>query len=199
MNFNLRFSLIILVIMAEMSCVSAKIVNVSPEATIPTVQDFRTIDASTKVTCSDPLSSAHEDVAAALNEERVFQSVIVTTSEALLPDAELMVSPKIIADSHFRAETGKAVFRGLLFGLADGAFADRYDYTVILWVSLEKGPRIIGEYEAVSKYYAQQPENKNAPQASETRRLAWEHALKLLVSKIKADRANIIAGLELNN
>jgi hypothetical protein len=185
--------------MAEMSCVSAKIVNVSPEATIPPLQDFKTIAASIKVTCSDPLSSAHEDVAAALTEERVFQSVIVTTSEALFPDAELMVSPKIIDDSHFGAESGKAVFRGLLLGLADGAFADRYDYTVTLWASLEKGPRIIGEYEAVGKYYAQQPENRNAPQASETRRLAWEHALKLLVSKIKADRENIVSGLELND
>lgn len=198
-NIFLRSIVLVAAIVAAMGCVSAKMVNVSPESTIPTIPDFRTIDATIKATCSDSLSSANEDVATALNQEIVFRSVVAFSSKDTLSesDVELFVTPKIIEDDHHGEEMGKAVFRGLTFGLADSAVADKYEYTVTLIVTLRRGSRVFATYEACGKYYAEQPENKKRAQASEARKLAWEHALKLLVAKVKADRENIVAGLKL--
>jgi hypothetical protein len=184
--------------MAAMGCVSEKMVNVSPESTLPITKGFKTIDANVKVTCSDPLSSANEDVANSLEKEKVFRSV-QASSKAILSgsDVELLVTPEVIEDTHGGAEMGKAVFRGCLHGSADGAFANNYDYTVVLKTEMKKRLTVVGAYEATGKYSAQKPENSDKAQASEARRLAWEHALKLLIAKIKADRENIIVGLRL--
>ena len=144
---------LIAVFIAVVSCASTEMLNVSPEKVIPIVADFETIDASIKVTCSDPFISANEDVANYLDKEEVFRSVAAISSKDTLSasDVELLVAPKIIEDSHDRAEMGKAVFRGLLLGIADGAFADEYDYTVVLKAILKKGPRIIGTYKATGE------------------------------------------------
>jgi len=194
MNPFLRLIALVAIIMVGMGCVSTRMANVSPESTIPTVLDFKTIDATIKVTCSDPLSSANEDVAAALDKEEVFRSVMVFSSKDTLSESglELFVLPEIIEEDYYREEMGKAVLRGLTLGLADKAFADKYEYTVTLKATLKRGSKVFATYEATGKYYAEQPENRKKAQASEARELAWEHALKLLVAKIKKDRENIV-------
>ena len=194
MNLALRLTILIAAIITVMCCASVEMVNMSPESTIPTIPDFKTIYATIKVTCSDPLSSANEDVANYLNKERVFHSVVALSSKDSLTesDVELFVIHKTIEDDHHSEEMGKAVLRGLMLGLANGSVADKYEYTVTLKATLKKGLKVFTTYEATGKYYAQQPENRKKAQGSEVRKLAWEHALKLLVMKIKKDRNNIV-------
>lgn len=194
MYFTLRLIIIVSAIVTVVCCASVKIVNMSPEINISTIPDFKTIYATIKVTCSDPLSSANEDVANYLNKERVFHSVVALSSKDSLTesDVELSVTPKIIEDDHFGEEMGKAVFSGLTLGLASMAVADKYEYTVILNATLKKGLKVFAIYKATGKYYAQQPENRKKAQGSEVRKLAWEHTLKLLAMKIKKDRNNIV-------
>lgn len=175
-------------------CASIEIVNMSPESTIPSIPDFKTINAAIRVTCSDPLISANEDVANFLNRENVFGSVIASSSKNTLSvsDLELFVVPKIIEDYHFSERMGKAVLRGLTFGLADKTVTDSYKYTVILKVILKKGATILSTYEAIGKYYAQWPVNSKEAQTQEARAWAWEHAIMLLTGKIKRDRNKIV-------
>jgi hypothetical protein len=185
------------VLIVVMGCVSPKMVNMSPENTIPHIPDFETIDATVCVRCSDPLSSTNEDMANALEEEAVFRSVIAIPSgdDVSENNLELLVVPEIIEETFDSDEMVKAVFRGLLLSLADGAFADKYEYTVTLKATMKRGKKILGTYEATGKYSAQQPANKRTAQASEVRKLAWEHVLKLIITKIKEDRKNIVSSL----
>jgi len=198
MNIRLRFMIFVGVLIVVMGCASVNMVNMSPENTIPDIPDFETIDATVYVRCSDPLSSTNEDVANALEDEAVFRSVIAISSGDDLSEnnLELLVIPEIIEEDFHSDEMGKAVLRGLLLSLADGAFADKYEYTVTLKATMKRGKKILGTYEATGKYYAQQPENKKTAQASEVRKLAWEHVLKLIIAKIKEDRKNIVNSLK---
>ncbi len=84
----------------------------------------------------------------------------------------------------------------MLLGLADGAFLDRYDYSVTIVAVLRRGSHSIGTYEATGKYRCEVPENEpGAGRESEARTLAWEHALGLLAAKMKADRNTIVQRL----
>ena len=75
MNLTVRLIGLIAVFIAVVSCASTEMLNMSPEKVIPIVADFETIDASIKVTCSDPFISANGDVANYLDKEEVFCSV----------------------------------------------------------------------------------------------------------------------------
>lgn len=188
---NIRMLSFLLITVAFVGCASTKMINISPEKVMPTVT--QTINAEVKVRCSDPLSSANDDVANFLEKEGVFRSAVAISENDNISesDIELYVIPNITENDYFGEKMGKAVARGLLLGLADQAFAEKYDYEVHLKVILKKESIPIKTYESIGKYHAEQPESKKSSQASEARKLAWEHALKLLAAKIKEDQRNI--------
>ena len=192
MTINLRILCFLIVTIAMLGCSSTKIVNISPQKEVPTVTDFHTIDASVKVRCSDPLSWANEDVADSLEKEGVFRKVIAIRPTHILSesDIELYVEAIISENNYIAEKMGKAVVRGMLLRLADQAFNDKYDYEVHLKVILRKGA-MTRSYDSIGKYYVEQPVNKKSGKTSEARKLAWEHALKLLTAKIMDDHRNI--------
>ena len=92
MYFTLRLIIIVSAIVTVVCCASVKIVNMSPEINISTIPDFMTIYATIKVTCSDPLSSANEDVANYLNKERVFHPVVALSTKDSLTESDVELS-----------------------------------------------------------------------------------------------------------
>jgi hypothetical protein len=153
------------------------------------VAAFRTIPGSVKVRGTDPLLQAPDRVAARLAGDEVFAEVVVVSSAHSVAedDLELLVDVTVEDDSHFPAELVKAVFRGLLLSLADGAFADKYDDQVTLDATLRRGDLEFGDYRAIASCHAQEPENADTALESAARAQAWDHALALLSAEIRMD------------
>ncbi len=87
---------------------SARVINVSRELTIPTAADFSLIRAKILVTCEDPLSIAHEDVAAKLTENVFIQATARSNPEDVSDtDVELLVNARIVERSHHAEEMGE--------------------------------------------------------------------------------------------
>lgn len=181
---------------------SARMVNLSRVTAIPSVADFSVIRASILVTCEDPFSTVHEDVAKKLTEDQVFLVASAPSTKGTVSNvnARLFVEAKIVENSHHGKELVGAVARGFLLGIADGVFMNRYDYSVAITAVLHRGQHRIGTYKATSRFRSEVPENDpSRSRDSETRLRAWKHVLDLLAWKMKADRARIVQELGVRN
>lgn len=137
-------------------CASTTLVNTSPVSPAAVSPDFKTIPATVRVVSDD---KTNVDVANALSAASVFSQTQTDSSDARAGDLTLTVSSTSKSNGHFAPELAYAVLRGLLLGAADGAFADKYDYSVTLTATLQKGSTVVSEYEAAGSYHSECPES----------------------------------------
>ncbi len=185
-----------LAVLLAAGCATVKMENVSPDRPVPDAPAFHTIQGTVLVS-SD--GKTHMDVANALRNQNVFSRVVTEPASGVKPDLELVVSHTDESSGHFCPELFLAVLRGVMFGLADEAFTDEYDYTLTLKATLTREGQTVGEYEAVGSFHAECPEShpvaSRVGQASEAVLKSWQHALAVLCARIKQDRDKIQAAL----
>jgi len=196
-----RITIFLSLCLLTLGCaVTETMVNTSTIKEIPPVNFTQPIPASILVQSEDPASNLPNDVSMALQEHKVFTNVSSARAGGTTGDLVLIVSGKTESDSHFAAGMGKAVLSGLTLGIGKFHQTDPYDYSITINAKLQKGETLISEYETMGSFHSEISEHASVSAKTERVKnaiqLSYNHALALLVTKLKQDRAKIMSALD---
>ncbi|MHC4423915.1 MAG: hypothetical protein ACYSWR_04520, partial [Planctomycetota bacterium] len=158
------------------------------------------IPAAVLVRAEDPKNHLPNDVTNALQQHGVFTKVVSAVAGGTSGDLEMIVDSTTKSHHHVASGMGKAALSGLTLGLASTGQIDPFDYSVTIKARLMRGNVLIKEYETVGSYHSEVPEISSI--AVKTQRvktcvkLSYDHALALLASQLKQDRAKILTSLK---
>lgn len=168
--------------------IKPKMTNASPESEIQEIKSFEVIPATVSVTGNEDIFIG--DVNARLNSEKIFKSISESS------DLKLHVNYEAKSDQYDNEDNAKSMLNELAVWITGEDALDRYYYSVILKAELKHGDRIISEYDAVGSYYGEIPEASSLSNKIDRTNQAvvnsHEHAMALLMAKLKQDRNRII-------
>jgi len=169
--------------------------NTSPEPIKYDIDKLSSIPASISINAEK--KEIVSDVKLALSRNNVFSEV---TDDANKSELLLKISHHAIADHHADEGMFDAILSGITFGLKQSNPAI-FDYSVSVNADLIYKGHTIGHYDTKGSYHTEVSDaakkKEKVDHTSQAVKLSFEHALNLLSEKIKKDRENIIAAMQI--